>query len=66
METQVAEIIEYSIAILLLGYSLLVLKHRKLIQKEFFGLSLSTIIKMIYFAMAIFIILIIAAFLKLS
>jgi len=66
METKIAEIIEYSIAILLLGYTLLVLKRKKSMQKVFFGLSVSTFIKLIYFGMAIFVILIIAAFLKLS
>jgi hypothetical protein len=64
METNLAEIIEYSIAILLMSCILLILKRTQTIQKMPFGLSLSTIIKLIYFGMAIFVILIIAAFFK--
>jgi len=64
MEANFAEIVEYTIALLLMGYILIVLKRTQPIQKKFFGLPLSTIIKLIYVGMAIFIILIIAAFFK--
>lgn len=62
METNIADIFEYTFAILLMSYTLFVLKRTQPIQKTFFGLSLSTIIKLIYLGMAIFIILIIATF----
>ena len=65
METKIAEIIEYLIAILLMSYSFLVLKRKQPFQIELFGLSVSTFIKLIYLGMAIFVILIIAAVLKL-
>jgi hypothetical protein len=64
METNFAETFEYSFAILLMVSVLLILKRTQIIQKLPFGLSLSTAIKLIYFGMAIFIILLVAASLK--
>jgi hypothetical protein len=65
METVFVEIIEYVIAILLMSYVLITLKRVQSDRKVFFGLAISTIRKLIYFGIAIFVLLIInAAFLK--
>jgi hypothetical protein len=64
METNFAAIIDYSISVILMTIVLIYIKRTQPPQKVFFGLSVSTIIKMTYLGIAIFLILIIATFLK--
>jgi hypothetical protein len=61
----IADIYEYTFALLVMGGILIYLKRTQPIQ-TFFGLALSTIIKLIYFGMALFVILIMLLFLNSS